>query len=51
MTTLEYCVKYDFVAPLNDKEFKAFQRAVKFLANFRQPYYFGAQGKNFTEKF
>ena len=37
MTTLEYCVKYDFVAPLNEKEhvkseneeFKAFERVVK----------------------
>ena len=39
MTTLEYCVKYDFVAPLNDKEhikseneeFEVFQRVVKSL--------------------
>ena len=38
MTTLEYCVKYDFVAPLNDEEqgkseneeIKAFER-VTFL--------------------
>ena len=37
MTTLECCVKYDFVAPLNDKEhgkfkseeFKAFEIVVK----------------------
>ena len=39
MTTLEYCVKYDFVAPLNDEEhrksgneeFKVFKRVVSLL--------------------
>ena len=39
MTALEYCIKYDFVAALNDKEhgksekeeFKAFERVVFLL--------------------
>ena len=37
MATLEYCVKYDFVAPLNDEEqgkseeFKAFERVIFLL--------------------